>query len=60
MGGGGTPITPLLTAKQVGVMLSMSSRQVLRMLIPRVRLGPKTIRFRKEDVDAHVEKNTGH
>jgi predicted DNA-binding transcriptional regulator AlpA len=34
----------------------MSPRQVLRSGIKRVPLGHRTIRYRKEDVDAFIEK----
>jgi excisionase family DNA binding protein len=47
----------LLTAKQVARMLGISPRQVLRLPIPQVRLGHRTIRYRKEDVDAFIEQS---
>lgn len=51
-------VKSLLTTKQVAALLHQSPRQVLRLAIPRVRLGPKTIRFRREDVNAHIKART--
>lgn len=46
---------PLLTPAQVATRLQLKSRrQVLRLPIPRVVIGPKTIRYTKEAVDAYV------
>jgi hypothetical protein len=45
----------MLTAKQVGVVLNMSKRQVLRLPIPRSRFGRRSIRFREEDVYAYID-----
>ena len=50
-----TGIMPLLSASDIGHLLGISRRQVLRLPIRQVRLGPKTIRFRKEDYDAYVK-----
>lgn len=43
----------LVTASQVGELLAISSRTVLLSSIRRIRLGPKTIRFRLRDVYQH-------
>jgi len=48
-------ILPLLSPSDIGRLLGISRRQVLRLPIKQVRLGPKTIRFRKEDYDAYVK-----
>lgn len=40
----------LVTAAEVGELLGVSSRTVLMSPIKRIRLGPKTIRFRLRDV----------
>ena len=40
----------LATAAEVGELLGVSSRMVLMSRIKRIRLGPKTIRFRMRDV----------
>jgi hypothetical protein len=54
----GAWIAVLLSPKQVAILLGISSRQVLRLPIPQIRLGPKTIRYRKEDVNAFVKEST--
>lgn len=48
-------VMPLLSPSDVGRLLGISRRQVLRLPIRQVRLGPKTIRYRKEDYDAFVK-----
>jgi hypothetical protein len=48
----------LLTPRQVGRMLGISARQVLRLSIPQVRFGHRTIRYRRQDVVASIQKNT--
>ena len=40
----------LLTANEVAEMLGIGTRMVLLAPIPRIQLGPKTIRFRLKDV----------
>ena len=45
----------LMTPKQVAGMLSVSQRSVLRMPIPRVVLGPRSIRYELEAVNDFVE-----
>ncbi len=47
-------MVPLLSPKQVGVLLNISGRQVLRLGIPQIRLGRRTIRFRMADVEAYM------
>jgi excisionase family DNA binding protein len=49
---------PLFKPKEVAMLLGVSVRQVLRLPIPQVRFGPRTIRYRKEDVDAFIQENT--
>jgi predicted DNA-binding transcriptional regulator AlpA len=51
--------SPLLSPKQVAVWLGISARQVLRLGIKSIRLGHRTIRYRKEDVDARIEETRG-
>ena len=53
-----TPLVPLLSAAQVGESLGLSRRQVLRLPLPQVRLGLRTIRYRVEDVQNYVKKAT--
>lgn len=43
----------LLTAYEVGVLVGISSRTVLNLPIRQIKLGPRTIRFRLEDVYEH-------
>jgi excisionase family DNA binding protein len=50
----------LLTTQQVARLLGVSARQVLRLPIPQVRLGYRTIRYRRADVVAFIEKSTGY
>jgi predicted DNA-binding transcriptional regulator AlpA len=40
----------LLTVPEVAAQLQVSAKQVRRLPIPQVRLGPRTIRYRPEDV----------
>jgi hypothetical protein len=51
---------PLLTALQVAKLLGISVRQVLRLPITKLRFGHRTIRYRKEDVDAFTAKTACH
>jgi hypothetical protein len=44
----------LLTAEEVGELLCISSRKVLLLPIPQIRLGPRIIRYRLRDVYEHV------
>ena len=48
----------LLAARRFGVLLNLSPRQVLRLPIERVSLGYRTIRYRKEAIDALISANT--
>ena len=41
---------PLLTAAEVGELLGISSRMVLCLPIKQIRIGPRTIRFRLQDI----------
>ncbi len=51
-------IQPLLTPAQVAEFLGISRRQVLRLPIRRTTLGPKSVRYRMEDIDAYIEEKT--
>ena len=51
-------LVALMNTKQVAELLGLSTRQVLRLGIPHVRLGRRTIRYRVEDVQNHVHKAT--
>ena len=46
----------LLSPRQVAAMIGISRRNVLRLGIPRIQLGHRTIRYRKEDVDGFIKK----
>jgi hypothetical protein len=50
-------ISPLLSAEQVGEILGVDKRRVLRMDIKQVRFGPRTLRYRLKDVQAFIEEN---
>ena len=45
----------LLIVKQVADLLQISTRQVLRLPIPRVMIGARTVRFHEEDVHAYIQ-----
>ena len=57
-----SPSQPLLTRSQVADLLQISTRTVIRWTndgtLPCTRLGPdgRTIRYRRQDVDALVER----
>ena len=44
----------LLSTEEVAALLGISPRKVLLLPIPRIRFGPRTIRYRKMDLDAFV------
>jgi hypothetical protein len=44
----------ILNAADVGKWLKLSPRQVLRLPIPRLDLGHRTVRFREQDVAAWI------
>ena len=48
-------LQPLLSPAQVAEILNISRRQVLRLPIPRITLGPKSVRYRSEDLNAYIE-----
>lgn len=47
-----------LTAETVARILGVTPRAVLRSSLPRVRLGHRTIRFRRDHVAAWISDNT--
>lgn len=49
--------TLLLKPSEVAARFAISSRQVLRLPIARVRLSPRVIRFKQEDVDEYLAEN---
>jgi excisionase family DNA binding protein len=49
---------PLITPGQLAQRLGVSRRQVYRLAIRQVRLGPKTIRYYEEDCDAYIKART--
>ena len=46
----------VLTVEQVAELLQVSPKRVRQLPIPQVRLGPRTIRFRREDVERFIER----
>lgn len=51
---GGRDEDYLLTTREVAGWLKLSTRQVLRLPIRRLKLGYRTIRYREEDVRRYV------
>lgn len=53
---------PLLNGEQVGELLGYTSRTVRSLAargeLPRVVLGPRSTRYRREDVEALIERRT--
>lgn len=49
----------ILTATDVAKWLKVSPRQVLRLTIPRIELGFRTVRFREQDVQAWLRASLG-
>jgi len=49
----------LHTAKDVARILSLNPKCVYRLPIPQVRLGPRTIRWKREDVQTFIEEHYG-
>lgn len=44
------PLSEILTAAQVAAYLGICARQVLRLPIPALRISPRIVRYRREDV----------
>ena len=49
---------PLLTAGDVGTLRKLPAKSVYELPIPRVRLGPRRIRWRPADVRAFITRRT--
>jgi hypothetical protein len=56
--GDGYDVEPLLTAGDVGTLLRIPAKSVYGLPIPRVRLGPRRIRWRPADVRAFIVRRT--
>jgi len=56
--GDGYDVEPLLTAGDVGTLLKLPPKSVYELPIPRVRLGPRRIRWRPVDVRAFIARRT--
>lgn len=54
--GDGCDPEPLLTAKEVGEILSVPYKSVYELAIPRVRLGPGRIRWRPADIREFINR----
>ena len=54
--GDGYDIEPLMKAKDVAKVLGLEPKAVYDLPIKRVRLGPRRIRWRPEDVRAFIER----
>jgi excisionase family DNA binding protein len=46
----------VLTVDEVARLLKLSPKRVRQLPIPQIRLGPRTIRYAKEDVDRYLER----
>jgi predicted DNA-binding transcriptional regulator AlpA len=56
--GDGYDVEPLLTARDVGALLKLPAKSVYELPIPRVRLGPRRIRWRPADVREFIHRRT--
>jgi len=56
--GDGYDAEPLLTAGDVGTLLKLPAKSVYELPIPRVRLGPRRLRWRPADVQAFIVQRT--
>ncbi len=56
--GDGYDAEPFLTAGEVGTLLRLPPKSVYELPIPRVRLGPRRIRWRPADVRAFITRRT--
>ena len=54
--GDGYDMEPLLTAEEVGRLLRVPSKSVYELPIPRIRLGPRRIRWRRCDVREYIDR----
>ena len=54
--GDGHDVEPLLTASEVSEILRLPSKAVYELGIPRVRLGPRRIRWRPADVREFIKR----
>ena len=54
--GDGYDVEPLLTAEQVGEILSVPMKSVYDLPIPRVRIGERRVRWRPADVTRFIQR----
>ena len=47
---------PLLTPKEAGYLLRVPGRRVLRLDIPKIQMGYRTVRYRPEDVETFIQQ----
>ena len=52
---GAADIAALLRPAQVAELLGVSARHVLQITIPQIRLGTRTIRYQREDVETYIK-----
>lgn len=46
---------PLLTAKEVAIILGVRPKRVYELGIPAIRISPRTLRWRRSDVEEWIE-----
>lgn len=49
---------PLLTPAQAGQLLGLPTRRVLRLALPRVQYGYRTVRYRLRDIETYMTEHT--
>lgn len=54
------PVESLLTQAEVAALLAIRPRAVTRLGIPAVRLGHRTIRYRRSDLEAFIAARLEH
>lgn len=53
------PIEPLLTAAQVSRILGVRPKRVYELGIPTVRISEKSLRWRRSDLEAWIDRRRG-
>jgi predicted DNA-binding transcriptional regulator AlpA len=57
--GEGEPVDELLDARDVSALLKVRLKRVYELGIPTVRVGPRTLRWRRTDLEAWVSERRG-
>ena len=48
---------PLLTPAEAGALLGLPTRRVLRLELPRVQFGYRTVRFNPKDIETYMHEH---